>query len=132
MRRVYNVLFLCTGNSARSIMAEAITRSMLPAGAPIEVFSAGTAPKGVHPETEAVLREAGVETAGLRSKGLGDVPFGSADVVVTLCGEARDACPAPPAGARQIHWALRDPSAATGGAAEVRETNPRSGLSAQM
>ncbi|HET9480248.1 MAG TPA: arsenate reductase ArsC [Candidatus Polarisedimenticolia bacterium] len=115
------LLYLCTGNSARSIMAEAITRSMLPPGAPIEVYSAGTGPKGIHPETETVLKEAGVATEGLRSKGIDQVPFDSIDMVVTLCGDARDACPAPPSGARRIHWGLRDPAGFAGDPAQVRE-----------
>ncbi|HKY31161.1 MAG TPA: arsenate reductase ArsC [Candidatus Polarisedimenticolia bacterium] len=105
------LVFVCTGNSARSIMAEAIARAMIPASAPVRIFSAGTSPRGVHPETIAVLEEAGVPVDGLSSKGLGDVPYGQAGLVVTLCDDARGSCPAPPPGARHIHWGLRDPAA---------------------
>lgn len=89
-------------------------RSLLPASAPIELHSAGTHPKGVHPMALEVLAEIGVSTAGLRSKGLDAIPYEGAGLVVTLCDDARAACPMPPAGARAIHWGLRDPAAATG------------------
>lgn len=108
------ILFLCTGNAARSLMAEAFMRSLLPPVAPIEVFSAGTHPKGVHPTTAATLREVGIDTTPLRSKGIAQVPFAEMDVVVTLCDDARSACPATPPQARRIHWGLRDPATATG------------------
>lgn len=105
-----NIVFVCTGNAARSVMAEALARALVPAQAPLRFFSAGTHPKGVHPETIAVLQEAGVETAGLASKSIDDVPYAEARVVITLCDSARDACPVPPPGARHIHWSLRDPA----------------------
>ena len=115
------ILYLCTGNSARSQMAEAFTRSMLPPNAPIEVFSAGTHPKGVHAETVAVMKEAGVDTSGFRSKTVAEVPFDSIDLVVTLCDDARRSCPAPPSGARRIHWGLKDPAEAGGSPEEIRQ-----------
>jgi arsenate reductase len=105
-----NIVFVCTGNSARSILAEALARSLTPAGVPVRFWSAGTAPRGVHPETIAVLEEAGVDTSGLASRSLDQVPYGEAGLVVTLCDSARDACPLPPEGARHIHWGLRDPA----------------------
>jgi len=103
------ILYLCTGNSARSQMAEAFTRAMLPANAPIEVYSAGTRPAGVHPETIAVMREAGIDLSGCRY------------LVVTLCDDASSACPKPPEGARRLHWGLRDPAAVEDPAA-IRDT----------
>ena len=106
-----NILFLCTGNSARSLMAEAIARSLAPASAPLAFFSAGTSPRGIHPLTAAVLSEAGLDISQLASKGIEAVPFDSMNLVITLCDDARQACPAPPAGARHLHWGLRDPSA---------------------
>jgi arsenate reductase len=114
------MLYLCTGNSSRSQMAEAFTRSMLPASAPIEIFSAGTHPKGVHPETTEVMKEAGVDISQYRSKGIDEVPFETIDLVITLCDDARRSCPAPPSDARRIHWSLRDPAETTGSAAEIR------------
>jgi len=115
------ILYLCTGNSARSQMAEAFTRAMLPANAPLEVYSAGTRPAGVHPETIAVMREAGIDLSGCRSKSIDEVPFASIDLVVTLCDDASSACPKPPEGARRLHWGLRDPAAVEDPAA-IRDT----------
>jgi len=105
------ILFLCTHNSARSIMAEAFTKSLLPHGVDVEVFSAGTEPAGVHPETAAVMKETGIDVSGLRSRSVEQVPFAAMDLVVTLCDDARQSCPAPPPGARVLHWGLRDPAA---------------------
>lgn len=116
------ILFLCTGNSARSQMAEAFTRSLAPASAGLEVLSAGTHPRGVHPETVAVMKEAGIDLSGARSKGLEEVPVDSIDLAVTLCDDARATCPAVPAGCRRIHWGLPDPAAATGAPEDVRES----------
>ncbi|HET6372642.1 MAG TPA: arsenate reductase ArsC [Candidatus Polarisedimenticolia bacterium] len=116
------ILYLCTGNSARSQMAEAFTRAMAPAAAGIEVFSAGTHPKEVHPQTIAVMAESGVDVGGARSKGIDEVPFDAVDLVVTLCDDARATCPAPPPGARRIHWGLRDPALTEGSPDDVRES----------
>ncbi len=107
-----SVLFVCTHNSARSILAEALLRART--GERVRVFSAGTAPRGVHPGALAALAEAGVSTAGLTS---GSVEAalaaigGPPDVVVTVCDDAREACPYVPA-RRNLHHAFPDPSAA--------------------
>jgi len=116
-----NILFLCTGNAARSLMAEAIAKSLAPAHAPLRFHSAGTHPQGVHPETIAVLEEAGVSTSGLASKPIKAIPFGEMDLIITLCDDARGACPTPPEGARHIHWGLRDPAAPDIPAGERRQ-----------
>lgn len=105
------ILYLCTGNSARSLMAEAFTRQIVPPNAPIEVFSAGTHPQGIHPETVSVMKEVGVEMTPYTSKAISEIPFDTIDLVVTLCDDARRSCPAPPIGASRIHWGLRDPAA---------------------
>ncbi len=115
------ILYLCTGNSARSQMAEAFTRALLPSSAPVEVFSAGTRPAGLHPETIAVMQEAGVDVSQARSKSIDEVPFDSINLVVTLCDDAERSCPKPPEGARRLHWGLRDPAAVPGDAAEIRD-----------
>ncbi len=116
------ILYLCTGNSARSQMAEAFSRSIIPANAPLEVFSAGTEPAGLHPETVAVMQEVGVDMTGHRSKSTDEVPFDAMDIVVTLCDSALGACPAVPAGCRTIHWSLRDPASGGGSPEEVRRS----------
>lgn len=114
------VLFLCIHNSARSQMAEGFARQLAPSGT--EVWSAGTEPSRVHPDAVAVMAEAGVDLQSHRSKALAEVPWQTADTVVTLCGEAEEACPVLPAPVRRVHWPLPDPSAA---AAEVRRATFR-------
>lgn len=104
------VLFLCVHNSARSQIAEAWGRRLAPPGT--EVWSAGTEPSRVHPDAITAMREVGVEMDGQRSKSLEDVPWREADTVVTLCGEAAEACPVLPAPVRRVHWPLPDPAAA--------------------
>lgn len=105
-------LFLCTGNSARSIMAEAVARSL--GGNVLEARSAGTKPVGVNPLTLRVLREAGCDTEGLRSKAVAEVAEVEFDLIVTLCDSARQECPFLPGRARRLHWDLPDPAAAVG------------------
>lgn len=116
------ILYLCTGNSARSQMAEAFSRSIIPSNAPIEVFSAGTEPAGLHPETVAVMEEVGVDMSAHRSKSTGEVPFDAMDIVVTLCDSASASCPVVPEGCRRIHWSLRDPASSKGSPEEVRRS----------
>jgi len=111
-----NVLFLCTGNSCRSQMAEGIGRRLVRAD--IEVFSAGTSPVGVHPRALEVLAETGVDTAGLRSKGLDEVPS-APDLVVTLCPDAATRCSPFPAPTEVLHMPVDDPAGAKGTDEEV-------------
>lgn len=101
------VLFVCSGNSARSQLAEAIARH-LAAGA-VSVRSAGPKPAGVHPMTLTVLKELGLSADGLRSKSIDEVK-GKFDFVITLCDVAREACPPFADGAELIHWSLADPA----------------------
>ena len=108
-----SVLFVCTHNSARSQLAEGLLRQRH--GDRYDAFSAGTVARGVHPLAAAVLREVGVDPSGQHSKtieSLGDRGF---DVVVTVCDNAREACPYLPARVRNVHHAFRDPSAVDGG-----------------
>lgn len=104
------VLFLCTHNSARSQIAEAILRHK--GGQAVEVFSAGTEVTRVHPDALAVLRARGIETSGLSSKHLAqfvDAPF---DYVITVCDNARESCPYFPHAGARLHWSFPDPTAA--------------------
>lgn len=108
------VLFLCTGNSARSQMAEAILRHH--AGDVYEVHSAGLEPKGIHPYTVRVMDEAGISLEGQTSKDvsvyLGWVNFG---YLITVCGNAEERCPRTFLGiSRRLHWDLEDPAAFKG------------------
>ena len=106
------VLFVCTGNSARSQMAEAILRQM--GGPDFEAYSAGTHPREVHPLTLRALAEAGVSAAGLRSKSVDEFTGDRFDFVITVCDRARQSCPVFPGAERSLHWGFDDPSEAEG------------------
>ena len=110
------VLFLCTGNSCRSQMAEGLFRAL---GREVEVYSAGTAPSSVHPKAIEVMKEIGIDISAHRSKGIDEVPARAIDTVVTLCAEA-GACPLPAIDAARLHWPVDDPAAAAGTEEEVR------------
>ena len=106
------VLFVCTHNSARSIMAEALLRHH--DGGAFAAFSAGIEPGEVQPMTLRVLRDAGLATDGLRSKSVAEFSHQRFDHVVTVCASAREHCPTFPGGGMRSHWEHDDPSAATG------------------
>lgn len=110
--RPIRVLFVCTGNSARSIMAEATLRHH--GGSAFDVSSAGTDPKGVNPLTLRVLAETGIDVSGLRSKSVDEFRGRSFDYVVTVCDQARQVCPVFPGGGASLHWGYEDPAAAEG------------------
>jgi arsenate reductase len=106
------MLFLCTGNSARSQMAEALLRSF--GGADFEVFSAGTDPKGLNPLAVEVMRETGIDISRHESKPLDRFLGQSFDYIITVCDRARDNCPTFPGDNERIHWGYDDPAAAAG------------------
>ena len=119
---MYNVLFLCTGNSARSVMAEAIL-NRIGAGT-FRAYSAGSQPKGqVHPRTIELLRSLNYDIAALRSKSWSEFATPGApplDFVFTVCDNAAgEACPVWPGQPMTAHWGIPDPAEATGSAAEV-------------
>ena len=107
------ILFLCTGNSCRSQMAEHFTRAMARTGQ-VKAASAGTDPVGVHPVAVQVMEEEGIEMSTASSDALSDTDLDAFDLVITLCGDARDSCPILPSGAKHLHWPLPDPAAAGG------------------
>ena len=103
------VLFLCTGNSARSQIAEAmLTRA---AADRVEAASAGSHPKDLHPNTVRVLREYGIDIAGRRSKHLDECVGRRFEYVITLCDKVREVCPEFRGGPEPIHWSIPDPAA---------------------
>jgi arsenate reductase len=106
------VLFVCTGNSARSIMAEALLRQH--GEGRFEVFSAGTHPRGVNPLTVRVLEDAGMDASPARSKSLQEFIGQPFDYVITVCDQAREACPVFPGAAVSLHWGYEDPAEAAG------------------
>jgi arsenate reductase len=114
---VKGVLFLCTGNSCRSQMAEGFARRLAPEG--VEVHSAGIAPVGVNPRARIVMDEVGIDIGEQRSKDLDAVPLDRIDTLVTLCGDAAERCPALPGDWERLHWPLRDPAHAEGEDAQV-------------
>lgn len=114
---VYNVLFLCTGNSARSILAEAVMNHV--GQGRFSAYSAGSTPKGdVHPMTLEALRKVGISTEGLRSKGWDEFAVPGApkmDFVFTVCDNAAgEVCPVWPGQPMTAHWGIEDPAALEG------------------
>lgn len=104
------VLILCTGNSARSQLAEGWLRTL--GGERFAVFSAGTAPKpAVHPLAVQVMSEAGIDLTAHRPKDVHRYLDQSFDCIITVCDNARDTCPTFPGAQRQLHWSLPDPAA---------------------
>ena len=121
--KTFDVLFLCTGNSARSILAEAILNRL--GGRRVRAFSAGSQPKGaVHPFAIDVLKSMNHETSGLRSKSWDEFASPAApefDVILTVCDNAAaETCPIWPGHPMTAHWGIPDPAAAEGSEAERR------------
>ena len=114
------VLFLCTGNSCRSQMAEGWARALK--GDVLEAYSAGTAPKGLNPRAVQVMREAGVDISQQASKTVDDLMPIDFDVVVTVCGRADKNCPRFPGRTRVVHVPFDDPPKLTEHFASEEET----------
>ena len=106
------VLILCTGNSARSQMAEGLLREM--AGDHVEVASAGVSPTQVRPEAIVAMREIGIDISGYRSKSVDEFVNQNFDYVITVCDNANEQCPVFPGQVKRIHWSFDDPAAARG------------------
>lgn len=108
LSRPLRVLFLCTHNSARSQMAEAILRQM--GGDQVEAFSAGSLPTEAHPEAIATLRGVGIDTTGLYAKSMEQYIGEPLDYIITVCDRVRDVCPSFPGDPAQAHWSIADPA----------------------
>lgn len=113
------VLFVCTGNKARSQMAEGLLRHM--AGDRFEAHSGGTRPSGLATETVAVMREIGIDVSGQRSKHVDEFAGQEFDYVITVCDSARQECPAFPGEGKQLHWEVEDPADTEGAGASRME-----------
>ena len=116
MSNKQRVLILCTGNSARSQMAEGLLRSM--AGERFEVASAGVSPSSVRPEAIAALRDIGVDISSHRSKSVDEFLGQEFDYIITVCDNANEQCPVFPGKTKRIHWSFEDPAATEGSAEE--------------
>jgi ArsR family transcriptional regulator, arsenate/arsenite/antimonite-responsive transcriptional repressor / arsenate reductase (thioredoxin) len=103
-----HVLFLCTGNSARSQMAEALCRQL--SDGAVRSVSAGSHPKPLHPNAIRVMRDRGIDISGWRSKHLTEVAGGRFDYVISLCDRVREVCPDFPGAPELIHWSVPDPA----------------------
>src|SRR5438874_3745962 len=110
------VLFLCTSNSARSQMAEALLRDL--AGDRFEVFSAGTTASFVRPQAIAVMNELGIDIAHHRSKSVDELLSENFDYVITVCDHANQHCPNFPGVIKRVHWSIDDPVGSGSEAAE--------------
>ena len=106
------VLLLCTGNSARSQMAEGLLRDL--AGDRFEVANAGVSPTQVRPEAVTAMREIGIDISHQRSKSVDEFSNQKFDYVITVCDNANEQCPVFPGNTKRIHWSFEDPAAAKG------------------
>ncbi len=106
------VLFLCTGNSCRSQMAEGWLRHL--AGERFAVSSAGTRPSGLNATAVQVMGERGIDISGQRSKSVDEFSNQSFDYVITVCDNAKESCPIFDGGGRRLHWSFADPATARG------------------
>ena len=106
------IMFLCTGNSCRSQMAEGFAREL--GKGLLEAYSAGLRPQGVNPRAIAVMKEIGIDISNQTSKSIDEELLKKMDVIITLCDNAAESCPWTPPGIRRIHWSLQDPAKAEG------------------
>ena len=111
------ILFLCTGNSCRSQIAEGLANSILDSSYNIE--SAGTEAHGVNPNAIATLKEIGIDISNYKSKSIHLDELNRFDLVITLCGDAKDKCPILDKGVKHIHWDLKDPAKFKGTESEI-------------
>ena len=102
-----SVLFVCTGNSCRSQIADGLMRDM--AGDRFDVFSAGSHPSRLHPASVTVMAEWGVDISRHTSDSIDEYLYKGIDIVITVCDNASQVCPAFPGDAKRIHWSIDDP-----------------------
>jgi arsenate reductase len=117
MRDPIKVMFVCTGNSARSQMAEGFARHV--SQGRVEAFIAGMEPSRVHPVAATVMQEKGIDISRQHSKAFDEDLARGMDVVVTVCGNADERCPILPPEVTRFHWPLEDPAAVHGAEAEI-------------
>lgn len=111
------VMFLCTGNSCRSQMAEGFAREF--GKGLLEPYSAGLLAAGLNPRAVAVMKEAGIDISAQTSEEINEDLLRTMNIVITLCGNAEEACPYTPPGIKRIHWPIKDPVGTTGTEEEI-------------
>ncbi|PIU56250.1 MAG: arsenate reductase ArsC [Deltaproteobacteria bacterium CG07_land_8_20_14_0_80_38_7] len=109
---MHKILFLCTGNSVRSQMAEGFARNILPKNC--KIYSAGMTPSCIHPSAIKVMEEVGIDITHQQSKKVSEIPANDIDYVITLCGDARNQCPVFPRMVAKEHWPIDAPLAVQG------------------
>jgi len=114
------VMFICTGNSARSQMAEGLAKSLLKDK--YEIHSAGLKPKGVNPYAIKIMQEIGIDISSQKSKVIDEKLLTQMDLVITLCDNAKESCPVTPPSIQTWHWSLPDPSEFSGSEEEILES----------
>ncbi len=110
MTKKLKVMFLCTGNSCRSQMAEGFAREL--GKGIIESYSAGLSPAGVNPNAVRVMKEIGIDISNQKSKAIDEHFLKQMDIIITLCGHAEAMCPMTPPEIKRIHWPIEDPVSA--------------------
>lgn len=111
------IMFLCTGNSCRSQMAEGFAREL--GKGLIEPYSAGIIAAGVNPRAIAVMKEAGIDISGQKSEEINEDLLRTMDIVITLCSNAEESCPYTPPEIKRIHWPVKDPVGTIGTEEEI-------------
>lgn len=111
------ILFLCTGNSCRSQMAEGFARNILLED--VKIFSTGTDQNEIHSVAIKVMQEVGIDISEQKSKNLWEIPVDKISIVVTLCGDAAERCPVFPGEVKKINWILKNPVKTTGNEEEI-------------
>ena len=115
--KIYKVMFLCTGNSCRSQIAEGLAREL--GKGTIEPYSAGLIPVGINPNSITVMNEIGIDISGQKSEAIDEGLLNQMDVMLTLCSYADASCPATPGGIKRFHTPVDDPIEAVGTEEEV-------------
>jgi len=115
--KLYKVMFLCTGNSCRSQMAEGLAREL--GKGTIEPYSAGLIPAGINPNAITVMNEIGIDISGQKSEAIDEDLLNKMDVIMTLCSHADASCPTTPVGIKRFHTPVDDPVGAVGTKEEV-------------
>lgn len=111
------VMFLCTGNSCRSQMAEGLARHF--GKGIVEPYSAGLIPAGVNPYAVRVMEEIGIDISGQQSKSIDEELLSEMDIIITLCGNAEASCPMTPPEIKRLHWPIDDPVGTAGTGEEI-------------